>query len=200
MALDDFDRYDALKLFNTGVNIFSKALSGENLSIDARYSNAVQIPIYWNVDSLKNFDLLIIQKNLPEIVEYKLLDHLTQQKYDLIEGQTIPLFYDEKFPRNLPRFELISIKDTSNQNNLTLTITPNIVQNQLKYSYQDYNKIMTNKSIQIINSLGLVVWQKSLGLHSSGLEVVDITSLQSGTYFIVLRNSSSFILEKIIKL
>jgi hypothetical protein len=204
-ATDSVDFYDAKKLMNPDVSLYSWSAEKVKLCVDTRSSlHPTSIPVALTSSVFKTFQLSVSQ--VPEISGYTLylIDKLAERKLLLQSGLHYS-FQVDSLPelKDSIRFEIQLKANTVNTFNtievpkLGCQLFPNPTNHQLLLSIQSAQLLPI--SITVTNVLGQIMLHKILATAHQINDSILLDTWTAGMYFIQVSNSEETIVQKIIK-
>lgn len=205
-ASDSMDRFDAKKLLNLDLSIFSWSKEKVKLCIDTRSNQlTTKIPLGVIASLNKKFNLRVNQ--FPDLSNYNLylFDFKTNKRQLIQEGFSYPFDTDSSSnSKDTLRFEIQLLLKNSvvvpiqlNSQRLSCFLFPNPTSNQV------YLRINTGKKLPLFlslrNALGQVIFKEILEPQSQMMHALFMNNWPAGMYVLVITNGLETISEKIIK-
>jgi hypothetical protein len=203
---DSIDRFDAKKLLNLDLSIFSWSKEKVKLCIDTRSNQlATKIPLGVITSLNKKFNLLVNQ--FPDLPNYNLylFDFKNNNKQLLKEGFSYSFNTDSAAnSKDSIRFEIqLSLKNSAavplqlNSQGLSCFVFPNPTSNRI------YLRINTGKKLPLFlslrNALGQILFKETLEPQQQMMHAIFMKNWAAGMYILVITNGQETITEKIIK-
>lgn len=203
---DSIDRFDAKKLLNLDLSIFSWSKEKVKLCIDTRSNQlSTKIPLGLIAAINKKFNLRVNQ--FPDLPDYNLylLDFKTNNKQLIKEGLSYSFDTDSNTnSKDSIRFEIqllpknsTTAPSTLNNQGLRCFVFPNPTGNRI------YLRINTGKKLPLFlslrNALGEIIVKEILEPQQQMMHEIFMKNWAAGLYLLVITNGQETITEKIIK-
>ncbi len=203
-ASDSVDIYDAKKLMNPELNLFSWSSEKVRLCIDTRSSlHANRIPLGLLATIPKTYQIKVTQFPAIAGFDFYLIDKLKVTK-TLLKSGGIYSFQVDSFPlpKDSIRFEIQMLANSIPMNTIEVSklsclAFPNPTGDQISLSIQSPQLLPIN--ISVCNALGQSLLKKDLAPSHQVLFEVNMDKWRSGIYFITISNKEEKIVQKIIK-
>jgi hypothetical protein len=203
-ATDSVDFYDAKKLMNPDLSLFSWSAEKTKLCIDTRSSShSTRIPLGLVSTIPKTYQLKVNQ--IPDIngYEFYLIDKIAEQKLKLHSGCSYS-FQVDSFPskKDSSRFEIQMLAKVVPINSIEISklssqVFPNPTGNQLNLRIQSPKLLPL--SISLNNSLGQLLLHKEFEPAHQLLYTIIMDQWSAGIYVLQISNKEESIVHKIIK-
>lgn len=205
-STDSIDRFDAKKLLNLDLSIFSWSKEKVKLCIDTRSNqHPTKIPLGVIASINKKFNLRVNQlPHLPNDNLY-LFDFKTNNRQMIKEGFCYSFDTDSSSNYiDSVRFEIQLLPKNStlaplllNNQRLSSFVFPNPTSNRI------YLRINTGKKLPLFlslrNALGQVIFKETLEPQQQLMHSIFMENWSAGMYILVITNGQETITEKIIK-
>jgi hypothetical protein len=203
-ASDSVDFFDAKKLMNPDLSLFSWSSEKVKLCIDTRSSlHPTRIPLGLVSTLAKTYQLKISQ--LPELsgFDFYLIDKIAERKLLLKNGLHYSFQVDSiTLQKDSIRFEIQMIAKTIPFNpietsKLSCQVFPNPTGNQLILSVQSARSLPL--SIMLTNYLGQTLFNKEFEATRQLQYSLAMDKWSAGIYLLTISNKEETIVQKIIK-
>lgn len=191
--------WDAAKMINPEVNLYSFSKEGTKLSIDrrARIEDPVKLGF---TATTGNYSFIV--KELPTTagISYYLKDNYLQTTTQLNNGISIAVTVNnEASSQGNERFELIAKQAPiiTTDNNLNIKLSPNPVKDILTVTYS--NPTQAEAQLRISNSQGQLLQTINLGNNLQGIETLKMRRFANGVYTVELLAGETRISKLVIK-
>ncbi|MFY7899508.1 MAG: T9SS type A sorting domain-containing protein, partial [Chitinophagaceae bacterium] len=201
---NDDKLWDAFKMANPDVNMFSFSADAQKLAIDRRpIVNGAKIPVEINLSSENSEKYTLSFENvvLKDSETLIFRDNLMKTETFITNGKTISLELSKS--KNGPRFEIVMSKKSESliqdqtAQQFSASLQKTIFSEQLLVNINAANSAET--TVQLINELGQVVALKNAGNVSSGTISVETSNLSNGLYFVRVQNGNNAVILKAVK-
>ncbi|MFY8107731.1 MAG: T9SS type A sorting domain-containing protein, partial [Bacteroidia bacterium] len=204
---NEYDVQDFIKLVNPEINFYSYLADGTKLAMNNMKEIGAETIVPLGLNGVFNggsYELKFSNQNTFSNSEVYLKDKFINKTYDLksINNLTFTVTTDSNsFGEN--RFELIFSKSATglnnelSSNNNNFIVFPNPANNLLNLSLTTTKE--DNYSYSIFNQLGAEVSNGNLDFNSKRTHALNIENLNSGVYFIQVKNGKSTQTIKFIK-
>lgn len=185
------DQYDAIKLKNPGMNLFSRSTDGYALAVDSRlFSEQTMIPIELHHAGTGQYQFQIADAFMPSGYALVLYDTYTNQYLPLIKdsGYAFTITADS-LSQNKQRFyigKLIPKATLPLLNWLTVKLFPNPAKHEIKLFIKAAER--ANCWVKIFNTAGTLLQNIELGNIKEGQVSIPISTLPNGQYLLQLNS------------
>jgi hypothetical protein len=193
--------WDALKMTNPDLNLYSFSTDGKRLAIDRRPLLSDTIPLGFTSSSNGSFEIEVKELPTNKQFSYYLKDNYIGTFMLLTNGLKIPVTINsDSASQGNGRFQLLTKQQSiaPTVTTFTTTISPNPVKEVLMIRYTGLDEKETS-IITITSANGKQVQTINLGKVKDGKQNIDVRKFASGTYVVQLTNGEKTKTEKVIK-
>ncbi|MEO7530301.1 MAG: T9SS type A sorting domain-containing protein, partial [Sediminibacterium sp.] len=198
-----FDRNDAEKFTNPGVNFYSLSREQKMLSIDARpLTTESIIPLGIQTNEAASMSIRVTRTTLPAYLSLMLHDRYLN-KWMMLEKDSIYYFNttNDTASAGNKRFEIRGpqkpVDTVLKKAGIILKINPIPAKYKILVQYKAPEK--GNTSIRILSLSGTPLKNIQLGLQKEGQVIVPVGDLVSGLYLLEIKCGNEVSTQKIIK-
>lgn len=181
------DQFDAVKLLNPGVNIFSYSSDNKKLAVDSRvFSEQTRIPIELSNLTNGTYQLKIADAYMPSSLKLVLYDTYSNQQLEILKDSSIGFdINSDSSSRSNQRFYIAKWAPRAIiplANLLTVKIYPNPSSSELNVIINA--AVPANSVLRIFNMEGTLLKTIAAGTMQQGFIRVPIGNLVNGQYLL----------------